>query len=1435
MRGFNKKKRKLIKLRFESIFSMNMCYYSIYKKKNIAISSSLKIGFECIEFNIPTLFKFLSDKDISLSNWLHVTSKETSNKITKCDKEYLINMYSIKNCTNEKLKILGISIPSILSLDIEVVAYNESQMPKACNKTDIFFMNGFHYRDRKGIVTKYCIHIKESELIEGVVMIQCKNEQEVINKTSNLINKLDPDVLLTYNGLGFDYPYINAKQTRFYFKDWANISRLQNYKVRMKNISWKSSAYNEVNLSWPDTPGRIHIDLLPIIKRDYKLTTYKLGKVSEHFLGENKEDLSPQELFQCYKRGTKEDIKIIASYCVQDTALPLKLFDKLNIWINLSQMSNIMRVPMFDIFTRGQGIRSKSQIHYEAHKSGYYMRKTKIRNVPFEGGYVFTPNPGLYTNVFCFDFAHLYPAMIIAYNICYTTFVDGFSIDINDIIHPIIRKIIGTQYSERKNLSLLTKDYWKKKIEEIFEVNNVIITEFSENYFLNIDRLEITKKLIEVCNNIINNMNQFQIIDTINVIIIAFEHILINKLNQNINKGVSNNCFIKNNNQDIVDEDCNKIEWITCMCEQYHKKRTQLIMAMNTFNAYKAGKLYVLDEFQENQIALYQSEARLIKKYKTANKETCTDLTKCPQLIYNRNRYIKRRLRHGLLPILCQKLTDDRNNVKKLMKTEKDQLQYLILDKTQNAIKTSSNSIYGALGSVDELLSLKQGAVSITAMGRKSTNIAATIAKNTIWKVDVVENHIYKFKDHNIIYTTDINKFKHNCKSLIVENERETTIFMKKIEKLTPTPQYGYGYNHPNKLTNLSNYKFTYIIEIEKLNFCSPCEVVYGDSVTGDTPILIKKNNKMLWKQIKDIYNETEVSLSEQLTNLSLNKYSKQYKSPDIQIWSDKGWTNIKKVMKHKTKKKIYGILTHTGYVKVTEDHSLLSIVGYKLKPSQVKVGYELLHNNLPILKPNKEIDAPYSKGLFLADGSCGIYPSERYGTKYSWVINNQNLDFLNKAKDELNNVYDGVSFKILDTMKSSHVYKLVSVGKVKSLVLQWRVLFYADKFKKVPDEMFEAFFKSREIFFQGYYDGDGNKKGPKRFDMKGMIGCAGLYHLVQSLGYKASVNDRKTKPNIYRINITKNKQRKSPIKIKKIVLLHEEYNDYVYDFITKNHHFSAGIGKIVVHNTDSTFNRFPKIPIVCWPLLVEDFEKVMAKIFPEDVVLEFEDIFHSFIIYAKKKYMAIKMKVKRPLDWFIIDENYTKIRGLNIIKRDNCKLAQKICKKVNLDVLQFAKYNNIMTFIIKCIKKMSLGSGANNPYTIKDYIIVKKISASYALEAFPMKLYGQHLLDEGILFLPGDRLEYVFKQGDYIKQGYKMESPGILISKNLKIDYIYYIERQLAKEFDRILITAFPKQHPQKYFEKIYVKHLQNVRKSKKMIELFRPYSDIRSNIISN
>ena len=85
------------------------------------------------------------------------------------------------------------------------------------------------------------------------------------------------------------------------------------------------------------------------------------------------------------------------------------------------------------------------------------------------------------------------------------------------------------------------------------------------------------------------------------------------------------------------------------------------------------------------------------------------------------------------------------------------------------------------------------------------------------------------------------------------------------------------------------------------------------------------------------------------------------------------------------------------------------------------------------------------------------------------------------------------------------------------------------------------------------------------------------MYRLYISLGYNCSINCRLDKPDIYRLTITKRNFRKHPDKIKKIIPL-PETNDYVYDLETENHKFAAGIGRMVVSNTDSLYLTVPEV-----------------------------------------------------------------------------------------------------------------------------------------------------------------------------------------------------------------------------------------------------------------
>jgi len=133
--------------------------------------------------------------------------------------------------------------------------------------------------------------------------------------------------------------------------------------------------------------------------------------------------------------------------------------------------------------------------------------------------------------------------------------------------------------------------------------------------------------------------------------------------------------------------------------------------------------------------------------------------------------------------------------------------------------------------------------------------------------------------------------------------------------------------------------------DVSNLRYGKVMVMTDQDSVTGDTPLLLKKDGKIVIKNIEDMY--TDPFEFENMVT------AKEYSKSDYEVWSEIGWTKIKHVMRHKTTKEIFRVMTHTGCVDVTEDHSLLDDKGEKIKPTECKVGTELLHS-FPILEENR-------------------------------------------------------------------------------------------------------------------------------------------------------------------------------------------------------------------------------------------------------------------------------------------------------------------------------------------------------------------------------------------------------------------------------------------------------------------------------------------------
>jgi DNA polymerase delta subunit 1 len=413
--GFeNNKLRHFLKLSFYNSKTMRALKYQI--EHNTYQIGGKEYHFDLYESNIDPILRFTHLRDILTAGWIKV-SKFTHEETFEC------NWKSIEPYDNGN----KMSDIRVMYFDIEACS-EDGAFPNALNKNDPVTQICCIYKDSKG-TKKFLFNLGTIDPIEDTVVLQYPSEKKLLLSFAKFINDTDPDIIVGYNIFGFDNGYLFERAQVLDITEQFNYqSKLPFKKTEIVNkvLNNQQSGFND----WKMTKlyGRTHIDLLQVIKKDFKLESYKLDYVGEHFLKQGKDDVTPKEIFEAWTkdRGSREKRTRIGKYCVQDTNLCLLLFEKFAVLPNHLEMAKVTRVPLEYLITRGQSIKVFSQIAYATRKAGYLIPVLPKNETEgkFQGATVLEANIGYYTRPVCgLDFASLYPSIMIAHNMCYSTIV----------------------------------------------------------------------------------------------------------------------------------------------------------------------------------------------------------------------------------------------------------------------------------------------------------------------------------------------------------------------------------------------------------------------------------------------------------------------------------------------------------------------------------------------------------------------------------------------------------------------------------------------------------------------------------------------------------------------------------------------------------------------------------------------------------------------------------------------------------------------------------------------------------------------------------------------------------------------------------------------------------------------------------------------------
>ena len=184
--------------------------------------------------------------------------------------------------------------------------------------------------------------------------------------------------------------------------------------------------------------------------------------------------------------------------------------------------------------------------------------------------------------------------------------------------------------------------------------------------------------------------------------------------------------------------------------------------------------------------------------------------------------------------------------------------------------------------------------------------------------------------------------------------------------------------------------------------------------------------------------------------------------------------------------------------------------------------------------------------------------------------------------------------------------------------------------------------------------------------------------------------------------------------RIKQVKQVAYSHDLYVYDLETEEGNFQAGIGNIIVKNTDSIFikmnitNKETK-EVRCdkqsleWSIKLAIIASKLLKIrLPPPENMEYEKTFWPFAIMAKKKYVGNKYE-DNP------DKYKQSSMGIVLKRRDNANIVKKVIGGI-IDIMMTDMDNNkTKVFAKQFIKDMLKGK-----YPIKDFITTKTLKGSY-------------------------------------------------------------------------------------------------------------------------
>jgi DNA polymerase I len=254
---------------------------------------------------------------------------------------------------------------------------------------------------------------------EGEQEVYDGNEQSILRNVEQYINRNDPDIITGYNTHGYDFPTLVER------------ARLCGGTLRWGRDGSEIRVRGEPPSADYRTTGRLLVDAWRELRKETRLPNTNIRPERQTleyvatYLGVGKKgDVDRANIDEAWR----DDMAGVRKYCLNDAALAAKILDALGSTEKAVALASAAKLPIENIFDGWNSQLIDSSLIRMADRRRIAvpcMHHGGDRTDRIEGAYVKDIPKGLYEYVGVLDVKSMYPSIIKAYNICFTTLLQS--------------------------------------------------------------------------------------------------------------------------------------------------------------------------------------------------------------------------------------------------------------------------------------------------------------------------------------------------------------------------------------------------------------------------------------------------------------------------------------------------------------------------------------------------------------------------------------------------------------------------------------------------------------------------------------------------------------------------------------------------------------------------------------------------------------------------------------------------------------------------------------------------------------------------------------------------------------------------------------------------------------------------------------------------